>query len=80
ADLIEGEKVEVFNLNNGQRLETYVIKAKANSGIIGLNGPAARNGYIGDEVIILSYIQVDEKEAKKIKPKIVKVDAKNRIK
>ncbi|MCM8800387.1 MAG: aspartate 1-decarboxylase, partial [Candidatus Omnitrophica bacterium] len=42
ADLIEGEKVEVFNLNNGQRLETYVIKAKANSGIIGLNGPAAR--------------------------------------
>jgi len=80
ADIIEGEKVEVFNLNNGYRLETYAICGAANSGIICLNGPAARGACVGDEVIIVSYVLVDEKEAKTIKPKIIKVDARNHIK
>ncbi|MBM3245784.1 MAG: aspartate 1-decarboxylase [Candidatus Omnitrophica bacterium] len=80
ADIIEGEKVEVFNLNNGHRLETYAIKGKANSGVICLNGPASRGACAGDEVVIVSYVLADEQEAKKIKPKIIKVDARNHIK
>lgn len=80
ADILAGEKVEVLNLNNGQRIETYAIKGKAGSGAICLNGPAARGSCVGDEVIIVSYVLVDEKEAKTIKPNIVKVDGKNRIK
>ena len=80
ADILPNEKVEVLNLNNGHRLETYAISGKKGSGIICLNGPAARGACIGDEVIILSYILVDDKEAKQIKPKIVKVDGKNHIK
>jgi len=78
--LIENEKVEVFNLNNGSRLETYAIRGKEGSGIICLNGPAARGACVGDSVIIVSYALADEKEAQKIKPKIVKVDERNRIK
>ncbi|MDI6606177.1 MAG: aspartate 1-decarboxylase [Candidatus Omnitrophota bacterium] len=80
ADLIEGEKVEVFNVNNGQRLETYVIKDRAGSGVICLNGPAARGACVGDEVIIVSYVLVDEKDLKSIVPKIIRVDERNRIK
>lgn len=80
ADILEGEKVEVLNLNNGLRLETYAIPGKAQSGVICLNGPAARGVCVGDEVIVLSYALVDEKEAGAIKPKIVRVDEKNRIK
>jgi aspartate 1-decarboxylase len=80
ADILAGEKVEVLNLNNGQRIETYAIKGKPGSGVICLNGPAARGSCVGDEVIIISYVLVDEKEAKTIKPNIVKVDGKNRIK
>ena len=80
ADILAGEKVEVLNLNNGQRIETYAIKGKPGSGVICLNGPAARGSCVGDEVIIVSYVLVDEKEAKNIKPNIVKVDGKNRIK
>lgn len=79
ADIIEGEKVEVFNLNNGQRIETYAIKGKSGSGIICLNGPAARGACVGDEVIIVSYVLTDDKTAKTLKPKIVKLDARNRI-
>jgi aspartate 1-decarboxylase len=79
ADIIEGEKVEVLNLNNGQRLETYAIKGKAASGVICLNGPAARGACVGDEIIILAYALADDKESQKIKPKVVKVNAKNRI-
>lgn len=78
ADILPGEKVEVLNLNNGQRIETYTIKGKAGSGMVSLNGPAARGAYVGDEVIILSYILVDEKEIKSIKPKIINVDERNR--
>lgn len=80
ADILPGEKVEVFNLNNGHRLETYAIKGKAGSGIICLNGPASRGACIGDEVIIVSYILVDDAQAKSIKPKIINVDEHNRIK
>ncbi|MFH1678717.1 MAG: aspartate 1-decarboxylase [Candidatus Omnitrophota bacterium] len=80
ADLLEGEKVEVLNLNTGERLETYAIRGKDASGQVCLNGPAARSGYIGDEIIILSYCMVDEPCARELKPKIVFVDDKNRIK
>jgi len=79
ANIIEGEKVEVFNLNNGHRLETYTIKGKAASGLICLNGPAARGACVGDEVTIVSYIIVDDKEAEITKPKIIKVNARNQI-
>ena len=80
ADILEHEKVEVLNLNNGHRLETYAICAKAGSGVICLNGPSARGACVGDEVIILSYVLTDEKNIKSIKPKIINVDARNRIK
>jgi len=80
ADILEYEKVEVLNLNNGQRIETYVIKGKPGSGIICLNGPAARGSCPGDLVIIVSYVLTEDKEAKSIKPKIVKVNARNEIK
>jgi len=80
ADIIENEKVEVFNMNNGSRLETYAIKGKPGSGIVCLNGPASRGACVGDEVIIVSYITAEDKEAGKVKPKLVKVDARNRAK
>ncbi len=80
ADILENEKVEVLNLNNGLRIETYVIKGKADSGIVCLNGPAARGSCPGDQVIIVSYVGVEDKEAKSVKPKIIKVDARNKIK
>ncbi len=74
------EKVEVLNVNNGSRIETYVISGKPGSGEICLNGPAARFGCKGDPLIILSYCLVDEKEAKQIKMKVVHLDANNKIK
>jgi aspartate 1-decarboxylase len=80
AGIIPYEKVEVLNLNNGQRLETYAIQGKAGSGSICLNGPASRGACVGDEVIILSYILVEDKEAKNIKPRVINVDEQNRIK
>ena len=80
ADIIEWEKVEVLNLHNGSRLETYAIKGKKNSGRICLNGPAARSGAVGDQVIIVSYAITEDSKASSIKPKIVHVDAQNRPK
>lgn len=79
VDIIPGERVEVLNVNNGSRLETYVIAGKAGSGQICLNGPAARLGFVGDKVIILSYALLDKREAKKIKTKVVYLDEKNHI-
>lgn len=79
ADICEGEKVEVLNLNNGLRIETYAIAGKRDSGMICLNGPAARSGCVGDEVIILSYCLAQDKEIKKIIPKVVFLNAHNRI-
>ena len=63
ANLRENERVQVVNLNNGERLETYVIKGDAGSKTIGLNGPAARKGYIGDDLFILSYAQIDSSDS-----------------
>jgi len=80
ADILEYEKVEVLNLNNGQRIETYVIKGKPGSGVVCLNGPAARGACPGDQVIIVSYVSLTEKVARKIKPKVVKVNARNQVK
>ena len=80
ANLITGEKVQVVNLHNGERFETYVIKGKKNSGVICLNGPAARLGQVGDLVIILAYAQMSPEEAKKFHPKIVQINEKNRLK
>ena len=71
ANLIENEKVQVVNVNNGERLETYVIRGKRGSGICCLNGPAARRGMVGDVVVIISYASMDFEEAKKFKPWIV---------
>ncbi|MBW6534344.1 MAG: aspartate 1-decarboxylase [Mariniphaga sp.] len=71
ANLIENEKVQVVNINNGERLETYVIKGERGSGIICLNGPAARKAAVGDVVIIISYASMDFEEAKTFKPSII---------
>jgi aspartate 1-decarboxylase len=79
ADILEFEKVQVVNVNNGTRLETYTIAGKAGSGIICLNGPAARLGCVGDEVIIITYCQYSEDEAKTHKPVIVLVDKNNKV-
>lgn len=80
AGIIEYEKVEVLNLNNGHRLETYAIKGKANSGVVCLNGPAARGACVGDEVVIVSYVLVDDLDKSALKPKVIKVDERNRVK
>jgi len=71
ANLIEGEKVQIVNINNGERLETYVIKGERNSGMICLNGPAARKAQVGDIVIIISYASMELEEAKNFKPALI---------
>jgi aspartate 1-decarboxylase len=71
ANMIENEKITVVNANNGERLETYLIKGKRGSGVVCLNGPAARKGSEGDVVIIISYAQMDFEEAKKFQPSVV---------
>ena len=79
AGFLPGERVEVFNVNNGARFATYVIPGKAGSGTICLNGAAARLAEIGDKLIIVSYVLATEEEARNMKPKIVRLDEKNRI-
>ena len=76
SNLIENEKVHVLNLNNGERLVTYVIKGKRGSGEICLNGAAARKVIIGDIVIIMSFAMIDAGEAKTFKPTIIFPDTK----
>ena len=71
AELHEYERVDVLNINNGERLETYVIKGKRNSGVICLNGPAARKAAVGDIVVIISYCTMDFEEAKTFKPTVI---------
>ena len=80
ANLIENELVHVLNMNNGERLETYVIKGEKDSGVICLNGPAARKGYVGDEVVVISYASMDFEEAKAFKPWLIFPDENNRLK
>lgn len=80
ADILPGEKVEVLNINNGFRIETYAIAGKANSGQICLNGPAARFGCTGDRLIILSYGLVEKDKAGNLKTKVVYLSGQNKIK
>jgi len=80
ANIIENEKVQVVDINNGERLETYVIRGERGLGEIILNGPAARKVSVGDIIIIVSYASMDFEEAKKFKPRIVFPDTEtNRI-
>ncbi len=79
AHLLPGEKVEVLNLNNGQRFETYVIKGRRNSGVVCLNGPAARLGQPQDKLIILSYGLYTEEEVKKLQVRYVELNERNKI-
>lgn len=79
ADLLPYERVQVVNVNNGRRFETYVIKGKAGSAEVHLNGPAARMGEVGDVIHILSYVLVDAEEASFHEPRIVYVDRTNRL-
>lgn len=79
ANLIENEKVQIVNINNGERFETYVIKGERESGMICLNGPAARKVQIGDVIIVISYASMEFEEAKKYKPILVFPDANNRL-
>lgn len=79
ASIIENEKVQVVNVNNGERLETYVIKGKRGSGICCLNGPAARKGMKGDTVIVISYAIMDFEKAKNHQPAIVFPKEGNRL-
>lgn len=71
AQLVAGEKVQVVNVNNGERLETYVIKGERNSGEITLNGPAARKVQKGDVIIIISYAHMSPQEAQSFKPTVL---------
>jgi len=71
ANIIAGEKVQVVNINNGERLDTYVIKGKRGSGEICMNGPAARKVVVGDIILIVSYALMDFEEAKSFKPYII---------
>jgi aspartate 1-decarboxylase len=79
ADLLPGEQVAIVDVTNGARLETYVIPGQRGSGVIGINGAAAHLVHPGDLVIVLSYGQMDESEAKAFVPRIVHVDADNRV-
>ena len=78
ADLYPFEKVEIFNINNGARFSTYVIEGERGSGVIGLNGAAARLAVVKDLVIIVSYRMMNDEEARSLQPVVVHVDDKNR--
>lgn len=77
AGLIENEQVHILNVNNGERFETYVIKGERNSGMVCLNGPAARKVQVGDIIIVVSYGSIDKEEAKTFVPTIVFPDDRN---
>jgi len=79
ANLIEHEKIQVVNVNNGERLETYIIKGERGSGVVCLNGPAARKGAEGDIVIVISYALMDFEAAKAFKPTVVFPKAGNKL-
>ena len=79
ADLLEGEQVSIVDITNGARLETYVIPGQRGSGLIGINGAAAHLIHAGDLVIIISYAMLTDAEARSLEPRVVHVDANNRI-
>ena len=80
ANIHENEKVQVVNINNGERLETYVIKGERGSGDVSLNGPAARKVQVGDVVIVIAYCSIEDSEAKDHKPVLVFPDQDNKVK
>ncbi|MCW7538885.1 aspartate 1-decarboxylase [Aquabacterium sp. A7-Y] len=80
ADMREFEKIELYNINNGERFSTYIIKAPRGSGAISLNGAAARKAHVGDLLIICTYAPMTEDEARDHKPKVVLLDERNGIK
>jgi aspartate 1-decarboxylase len=80
SGILPYEKVQVVNVNNGERFETYIIPGDAGTGVICLNGPAARLGAVGDEIIVISYAEFEEKEAAGYRPTVVLVDQKNKVK
>lgn len=79
SGILPGEKVQIVNNNNGNRLETYVIAGERNSGVICLNGAAARMVHVGDTVIIIAYALMNEQEAATFQPKVAMVDANNNL-
>jgi aspartate 1-decarboxylase len=79
ADLLEGEQVAIVDITNGARLETYVIPGERGSGVIGINGAAAHHVHPGDLVILMSYAQLDEAELAAFAPRVVFVNARNRV-
>ena len=79
ADIVENEKVQIVNINNGERLETYVITGERGSGEVCLNGPAARKVQVGDIIIIISYGSVDKEEAREHKPIVIFPDSQNKL-
>ena len=79
ASILPNEKVQVVNLNNGARFETYILVGEAGSGTICLNGPAARLGEVGDLLIVISYCHLEFEEARKYQPRVVYVDKENRM-
>jgi len=79
ANLIENELVQVLNISNGERFETYIIKGGRGSGVVCLNGPAARKVHVGDLVIVVSYAVMDFEEAKTFKPSLVFPDSNNKL-
>lgn len=79
SGILPGERVQIVNINNGERFETYTIEGEPGSGVICINGAAARRVQVGDRVIIISYAMMDEKEAKTFQPTVLVLDEKNRI-
>lgn len=79
ADLVPYERIQVVNLNNGARLETYVLPGARGSGTVALNGAAARTGAVGDRLILISYADYDESEITDHEPRVIFVDEQNRI-
>ena len=79
ADIIQNERVQIVNLNNGSRIETYVIPGKKGSGTICMNGGTARWALVGDRILIISYAMMDAKDAVSFKPKVIFVSDKNKI-
>jgi len=79
ANLIENEKVQIVNINNGERFETYVIKGERGTGTICMNGPAARKVQVGDVIIVISYATMDFEEAKTFKPAVIFPDQHNKL-
>ncbi|MDH5397627.1 MAG: aspartate 1-decarboxylase [Cyclobacteriaceae bacterium] len=78
SEIIEGQKVQIVNINNGERLDTYVIKGKRGSGEVCLNGPAARKVQVGDVIIIITYAYMEPGEAKNFEPTVIFPDQQNR--